>query len=188
MRIIGGEARGRKLFAPPGRVTRPVLDALKERVFAILGDRAREAVVLDLFCGPGSFGLEALSRGAASCTFVDQDRAALDALGRNLELLHFEPRARVRRGDAFRLGPALAADPAASLAFVDPPFPLIERAPHDVAALIDALAASMQPDARIVVRVPERFTWPIAPATPTADVRDHGRNRLELYAPATPSD
>ena len=70
MRIIAGEAKGRRIKAPRGRATRPMRDFVREAVFSMLADRARGAKVLDLFAGSGSLGLEALSRGAAEAVFV----------------------------------------------------------------------------------------------------------------------
>ena len=78
MRIIAGTHRGRRLVAPEGKTTRPMTDRVRENLFNILGPGAADgAVVLDLFCGCGALGIEALSRGAASCTFVDTDRDAV---------------------------------------------------------------------------------------------------------------
>jgi 16S rRNA (guanine966-N2)-methyltransferase len=84
MRIIAGAAKGRKLVAPGTKGTRPVTDRVREAVFSILGSWVEEATVLDLFAGSGSFGLEAMSRGAATATFVENGATALAALRRNI--------------------------------------------------------------------------------------------------------
>ncbi len=84
MRVIGGQWRGRRLNAPRGDAVRPTTDRVKEAVFSILGDRVEGAVVLDLCCGAGGLGIEALSRGAARAVFVDADRGALAAARANL--------------------------------------------------------------------------------------------------------
>ena len=80
MRVIAGTARGRPLVAPRGAATRPIADRVKETLFAILGARVVDASVLDLYAGSGAIGIEALSRGAIHCDFVEQDRRALVAL------------------------------------------------------------------------------------------------------------
>jgi 16S rRNA (guanine966-N2)-methyltransferase len=87
MRIIAGTWRGRQLVAPPGDATRPTADRTREALFSMLASRVGSFEglrVADLFAGTGALGLEALSRGAAHCTFVEQDRTALDALRRNV--------------------------------------------------------------------------------------------------------
>src|SRR4051794_20541590 len=84
MRIIAGTHRGRRLVAPPGRGTRPTSDRVREALFSILGRRVAGARVLDLFAGSGALGIEALSRGAAQATFVDDDPAAVRAIRANL--------------------------------------------------------------------------------------------------------
>jgi len=84
MRVIAGTQRGRRLMAPRSAAIRPTADRVREALFSILGDRVREARVLDLFAGTGAVGLEALSRGARHVTFVESGRAALGLLRANL--------------------------------------------------------------------------------------------------------
>ena len=85
MRIIAGEAKGRKLYAPGGEDTRPTADRVRESVFGILGPRVCGARVLDLFGGTGALALEALSRGAARATIVDMSVKAISCIRRNAE-------------------------------------------------------------------------------------------------------
>src|SRR5215217_1246585 len=87
MRVIAGRWRGRRLQAPAGAATRPTGDRVREALFSILGDRVVDARVLDLFAGSGALGIEALSRGAAEATFVDNAAPAIRAIGANLEAL-----------------------------------------------------------------------------------------------------
>jgi 16S rRNA (guanine(966)-N(2))-methyltransferase RsmD len=91
MRVIAGSAKGRRLETMPGRVVRPTADRVKESLFSMLVSRVAlvDAVVLDLFAGSGALGIEALSRGAASATFVEQDRPTARLLARNLERCGF---------------------------------------------------------------------------------------------------
>ena len=112
MRIIAGEWRGRKLTAPPGEVTRPTADRTRETLFNMLASRlgSFEGVnVVDLFAGSGALGLEALSRGAASCLFVEQDADAVKSIRKNIESLDARTRTTVQQASVMSLGPAKAA-------------------------------------------------------------------------------
>src|SRR6476646_875712 len=101
MRIVGGEHRGARIFAPKGTDTRPTSDRVREAAFDLIGP-VDDAAVLDLFAGSGAMGLEALSRGAASAVFVETDREAARAIDRNLEKLRLTG-ARVLQQDVLRV-------------------------------------------------------------------------------------
>jgi len=120
MRVIAGRWRGRPLTAPLGDATRPTADRTREALFSMLASRLGSfegLSVADLFAGSGALGIEALSRGAGSCLFVEQDRAALDALRANLSRL--EARGDVRAGSVLSLGPAPSP---LDLILMDPPY------------------------------------------------------------------
>ncbi len=122
MRIIAGDWRGRKLTAPAGDTTRPTADRTRETLFSMLVSRLGSfegLAVADLFAGSGALGLEALSRGAARCTFVEQDAAALKALKANVAALEAGTRADVRASSVLSLGPA--KEPL-DLLLLDPPY------------------------------------------------------------------
>lgn len=122
MRIIAGEWRGRKLAAPKGDSTRPTADRARETLFAMLTSRLgafEELRVADLFAGSGALGLEALSRGAEHCLFVEQDRAAVDVIRTNIAALGAGARARVETGSVMQLR---AADRPLDLILADPPY------------------------------------------------------------------
>lgn len=122
MRVVAGTARGRRLQAPPGRATRPTSDRVREATFnalASLGELGG-AEVLDLFAGSGALGIEALSRGAAQVTFVDDDPRAVEVVRANLATIGLEDSARVVLGDARSF---LAETPLpVDLALLDPPY------------------------------------------------------------------
>ena len=121
MRIIAGTWRGRPIVAPRGDATRPTADRTREALFSMLASRLGgfdELAVADLFAGSGALGLEALSRGAASCLFVEQDRTALDALRANIAKLGAAG-AEVRATSALALGPA---PKPLDLILMDPPY------------------------------------------------------------------
>jgi len=120
MRIIAGAWRGRPIAAPPGQVTRPTSDRAREALFSMLTSRLGSfdgLYVTDLFAGTGALGLESLSRGAATCTFVENDRIALEILRRNAAALGAGDRADIRPQDATRV----AGGPF-HLVFLDPPY------------------------------------------------------------------
>ena len=122
MRIIAGAWRGRPLLAPPGRATRPTSDRAREGLFSMLASRLGSfegLTVADLFAGSGALGLEALSRGAAHCLFVEKDRAAADALRANLEKLGASDRADIRVQPVEH---ALPPAPPVDLILADPPY------------------------------------------------------------------
>jgi len=125
MRIVGGQFRSRALSTPKGRSTRPMTDRVRENLFNLLGpDACTRAVVLDLFCGSGALGLEALSRRADACTFVDVGQAAVAAVARNCDRLGLTDRVRIERRDALRPGAWLVPPDGRgyTLIFVDPPY------------------------------------------------------------------
>ena len=101
IRVIAGSAKGRRLKMVPGDSTRPVMDRVKEALFSILGRQIVGAVVLDLFAGTGSVGIEALSRGADHVVFIDLDKMAIKTIHENLVLTKLDERATVRRTDGF---------------------------------------------------------------------------------------
>jgi len=122
MRIIAGEWRRRQLQAPPGDVTRPTADRTRETLFAMLASRLGsfdELTVADLFAGSGALGIEALSRGAATCLFAENDAAAIRALRANIANLRAQQRCDVRAGSVMQLGPAKAPY---DLLLLDPPY------------------------------------------------------------------
>jgi 16S rRNA (guanine966-N2)-methyltransferase len=146
MRVIAGTARGILLSAPRGRSTRPITDRVKETLFDILAPRIVGADVLDLYAGTGAIGIEALSRGARRCTFVERDRVAVVTLKANLERTGLAALARVVAGPVESF---LEADGASGhdLAILDPPYD--ERA---ILAPLQRLAEQMPEDGLVVVK------------------------------------
>ncbi|GAV23703.1 16S rRNA (guanine(966)-N(2))-methyltransferase RsmD [Carboxydothermus pertinax] len=120
MRIITGEARGRKLIAPKGLKTRPTSDRVKESLFNILGSKVFDTMVLDGFAGTGNLGLEALSRGAKFSYFIEPDREAFRCLCQNINNLGYKEKAKAIRGDIFKILPKLKVK--FDLIFLDPPY------------------------------------------------------------------
>jgi len=122
MRIVAGEWRGRSIVAPPGETTRPTADRTRETLFNMLASRLGSfegLSVADLFAGSGALGLEALSRGCASCLFVEEDKRAVDAIRTNIAKLDAGQRASVQQASVLRLGPAKVPH---DLILLDPPY------------------------------------------------------------------
>lgn len=121
MRVIAGTAKGRKLHAPQGMTTRPTPSRVREALFSIIAGHISQARVLDLFAGTGALGIEALSRGAASAVFVEQDRKVADLLRRNLQ--SFASVSRVVTAPAQKAVATLGSSEAPfDLIFLDPPY------------------------------------------------------------------
>jgi 16S rRNA (guanine966-N2)-methyltransferase len=121
MRIVGGEFGGRRLVVPKDTRVRPTSDRVREAWMSILGDQLAGARTLDLFAGSGSLGLEALSRGAESATFVELNPPSLRALEHNIAALSVEDVATVHRGDAMRFAGKLLPG-AFDVILADPPY------------------------------------------------------------------
>jgi 16S rRNA (guanine966-N2)-methyltransferase len=174
MRVIAGQWRGRPLVAPKGDATRPTADRTREALFSMLTSRLGSfegLAVADLFAGSGALGIEALSRGAASCLFVEQDGAALDALKGNLAKLG--TRGDVRAGSVMGLGPALAP---LDLIMMDPPY----GTGAGLVAL-DKLARLGWVSAATWISIETAKAEEIAPPGFTVDAtRVHGKARLTL--------
>ena len=140
MRIIAGLKRGMNLFSPETEVSRPILDRVKGSLFSVLYNYGlpQDKRVADLFCGVGSLGLEAISRGAVSVTFIEKDQRIIEVLKRNIEKTGFGKQSKVIRADVFKVGAAAGADEQTyDIIFVDPPYPLTKDA--GAGSLLDRL-------------------------------------------------
>ena len=172
MRVIAGEYRGRRIEAPNGTTTRPTSDFVRETAFNLIGP-VDGAVAMDLYAGSGALGIEALSRGAESCLFVDDWREACRTIGRNLEQLGL--RATVLCQDVER---ALANERGRyDLILADPPygFTAFDRlAPH--------LARLVADDGLVVVQT-AAATEPELEALTVRTSRRYGSARLTLFRP-----
>ena len=167
MRVVAGVHKGRRLQAPPG--ARPTADRVKEALFSILGTEVQGARVLDLFAGSGALGIEALSRGAASATFVDRDVRAVAAVQANLPgavAVRAEAAAYLRRS-------AEQYD----LVLLDPPY---ELAPRIGPELSPAVAAALAPDGLVVSESDRRAPLTLEDLTLT-DERRYGDTLIRLH-------
>lgn len=179
VRIVAGTARGRRIEAPEGRTTRPTLDRVRQAIFNALDARelVRDAVVLDLFGGSGALAFEALSRGAASATVVEQDRAAIQFVNTNAAALGFSSLVKVVRSDVTRWlegGGAQALRP--TLVLADPPYDW-----NQWPALLAALPRSV---ACVVVET--GFAFAEQPGWEVLRAQRYGGTVVTMLAPAFP--
>ena len=179
MRIIAGALRGRRLVAPAGAATRPTADRVRQALFDMLAhapwaeNALAEALVLDVFAGSGALGLEALSRGAASAVFIDNDRAALAALDTNIAACRMAARARVLAADATRPPPGTPR----TLIFIDPPYGQTLLAP--TLAALDG-AGWLAHDSVIAAELGRADPLPPIFGPPLVE-RRHGAARLAIW-------
>lgn len=162
MRILAGEFKGRKLLSPRAAgATRPITSSVKKSLFGMLGQSLEQATVVDLFCGTGTLGLEAISRGASRCSFAERDRIAVERLRRNIETVGVSGRSVIWRGDCFGglAGRLSRIGEAVDIAFVDPPYAMARRWADDgddwrraVECIFVPLADHLSEDGTVVVR------------------------------------
>lgn len=170
MRVVAGELGGRRIVAPRSGV-RPSTDRLREALFSILGEVAG-ARVLDLFCGTGALGIEAVSRGAATATFVDLD---INPARRNVEELGIADRCGLHRSDAMRF---LGGDGGSyDLILCDPPYRLARRLGPKLDRL---LAPRLAEGGRVIVEADA--TEPLELSLPIVDERRYGSTLLRIHA------
>jgi 16S rRNA (guanine966-N2)-methyltransferase len=176
VRIIAGSKKGARIFAPKGHDTRPTSDRAREAAFNLIGP-VDDASVLDLFAGSGAMGLEALSRGAATAVFVENDREACRAIDRNLEKLRLTG-ARVIQQDALR---ALASEAATGhrydLVLVDPPYEMFSSLENGLSAYLPAVLAD---DGLVVVETGAKDEPDLPPLTKRTS-RRYGSARITLF-------
>lgn len=192
MRIIAGEFRSRRLHTPKdASTTRPMPDYVRESLFGILRGNCEGAIVLDAFAGTGSVGLEAISRGAQRCVFIERERTIAQILRRNIEDLGVEDRCEVVEGDALGLAAVARCPNPVDLVFLDPPYPLVQseagwrRVKDQTSRFIERLS----PDGFAVVRTPWPFFHADDESPPPGsrlharrDARRQARERLRIEA------
>lgn len=183
MRIVAGTLGGRVLRAPHGAATRPTTEKVRQALFNILGPPPEDTHVLDLFAGSGALGLEALSRGAASVTFVERARPALAALRGNIDALGVAAQTTIVAVDVARFLAAPGPGPGWRWVFLDPPYAA------DV--VTDSLAAlpraRLTDDAVVVVEHAHRAPPPDrAGFLLRTDLRRYGDTELSLYRVSPP--
>lgn len=176
MRVIAGTRGGRKLVAPDTSSTRPVADRVKESLFSSIAAEIPGAVVADLFAGAGSFGIEALSRGAAEAVFVENGRKALAALRDNLESLDLD--GGVIALDVAKWDPDRDFD----IVFCDPPWPMGQ---DDLEETLERIAPAVVEEGLVVVTRRSSDPVPTPGAYRIDDERTIGGTRIIRYRKET---
>ncbi len=179
MRIIAGSAGGRRLVAPDTNATRPATDRVREAVFSSIGNSVVGASVADLYAGSGSFGLEALSRGAADAVFVENGRHALKALRENIASLDIGGVVEPKSVNRF----LETSDGSFDLVFIDPPWPLSSE---DLARDFSLLDQILNVNGQVVASRRHTDSLPIQPKNwrVAADKR-YGDTRILRYEKET---
>lgn len=149
-RIIAGKARGMRLSAVPGDITRPITDRVKEALFNIIGADIHDSTLLDLFGGTGSVGIEALSRGAQFVRFIDLNRAAISTIQKNLNFTHLEKSAEVIQSDAFTY---LKQKPDRQFDYIYIAPPQYKELWEQALKVLDQNPGWLSPDAWILVQI-----------------------------------
>jgi len=195
MRIIAGIHRGRRILGPKdAETTRPITDRVKQSLFDRLASHGliEDAFVLDLFCGTGSLGLEALSRGASHCIFVDSDRDAIKRLEQNIAILELTSLANVRQMDVLTglwLN-QLPANRKVTLVFFDPPYQMLEKdggfAP--LARVMEKLLPCMEKDGALCLRSSKQGHVQTVPGWIGPGSHPHGTMMIHYYQPDASED
>jgi 16S rRNA (guanine(966)-N(2))-methyltransferase RsmD len=177
LRVIGGELGGRRLKGPPRSGVRPTTDRVREALFEILGDDIEGARVLDLYSGTGALGIEALSRGAATCDFVEADTKACEVIRENLLLTALVDRTKVLPMQVARALPRLEGP--YNLVVADPPYEY-DRAESELADVV--VRGLIAEDGTLVVEHSQRHVWPAdIGGLPQLTSRRYGDTRITLY-------
>jgi 16S rRNA (guanine966-N2)-methyltransferase len=176
VRIVSGSRKGHRIAAPKGVVTRPTGDRVREAVFSLIGP-VEGAAVLDLFAGSGAMGLEALSRGAASCVFVERDREAVRVIQANLEKLRLTGAVVANRAVASVLREERDRGRRYDLVLVDPPY---EEWEVHAPVLAELVPAVLDTDGLVVVETTER----VEPELPLdlVTTRRYGSARITVFS------
>jgi 16S rRNA (guanine966-N2)-methyltransferase len=181
IRIVAGSLRGRKLSCTVNPNLRPTPQMVREALFSILGNAVPDRPFLDVFAGTGVVGLEALSRGASSITFVERDFRLIDELERHLRAFGVGGQAAIARADVYKWGERWQAPPEPVTLFLSPPFADFERRLDDLLRLVAQLQAKVAAGSVLVLQaeagavlddLPDRLAW---------DVRRYGRNTLLIW-------
>jgi 16S rRNA (guanine966-N2)-methyltransferase len=176
VRIIGGTHRGRRIVAPRGDDTRPTGDRVREALFNLVGP-VDDASVIDLYAGSGALGLEALSRGARRCVFVENDAEACRVIKRNLETLGLTGALVLQRDAVSVLRGERTAGHSYELVLLDPPYGRWETLEPELGTLLPAVVA----ESGLVVVETDARTEPALPLD-LVTTRRYGSARLTVFA------
>lgn len=188
VRVIAGSAKGIHLSSVRGSATRPIPDRIKGSLFNILAAVIPDSRVIDMYAGTGAIGIEALSRGAKSCVFIENDRSAFQIITKNLELTRLQTKAQVLPYDVFEILPYLEKHHVeADVIFASPPYPLLEKNLYRDSLLAEFSSFCTRriviPDGLIMLQH-RKTDFPMAPnalAIELFDTRTYGDTQISFF-------
>ncbi len=189
MRVIAGSAGG-LILQPPGKETRPTMDRVRSAIFSSLGERVTAARVLDLFAGSGALGIEALSRGAASATFVEHHAPTAGVIRRNLQTTKLE--GSVQQMDSFHYLAHYTVAGSLDLVLADPPYAKRRRGenisenPAEKLLSHPNLHAGLGAEGLLVLECERRQSLPSLPRWEILSDRNYGESRILILRSASP--
>lgn len=181
IRIVAGSLKGRRLTCTVAPTLRPTPQAVREALFSILGNAVPERPFVDAFAGTGVVGLEALSRGASMCTFVERDFRLIDDLDRHLKEFGVTDQTRVLRTDVYRWAERWQPPAEAVNVYLSPPFPDLQNKAEEMTALLTGLQERLHPDSVLVLQAEEGDLLNRLPDGGNWDERKYGRNILLFW-------
>jgi 16S rRNA (guanine(966)-N(2))-methyltransferase RsmD len=184
LRIVAGRLRGRKLMVAVHPGLRPTPQMVREALFSILGNAVPEQPFVDVFAGSGVVGLEALSRGASSATFVERDHKLADAIERSAQSFGVADAARILRQDVYRWAERWLPPPEPVNVFLSPPFADLEERAADFHSLVSILQGKLPAGSVLTLQVEITFDAKTLPDAERWELRQYGRNVLLIWDPA----
>jgi 16S rRNA (guanine(966)-N(2))-methyltransferase RsmD len=181
IRIVAGSLRGRKLTCTVNAKLRPTPQMVREALFSILGNAVPDRPFLDVFAGTGVVGLEAISRGARSATFVERDFRAVEGIEHHLEAFGVEEFATVVRADVYRWIEHYEALAEPVTVFISPPFADLQRRPDDLLQLLTQLQQKVSAGSVLVLQSETNLTPEPLPLGEQWERRRYGRNELLIW-------
>ena len=186
IRIVAGSLRGRKLTCTVNANLRPTPQRVREALFSILGNAVPDRPFFDVFAGTGVVGLEALSRGASSVTFVERDFRLIGDLERHIEAFGVADKARIVRSDVYRWIERWQAPDEPVIVFLSPPFADLERRLDELLGAITQLQQKVPTGSVIILQSESKATLDELPARAAWDERRYGRNVLLIWVKEAP--
>jgi 16S rRNA (guanine(966)-N(2))-methyltransferase RsmD len=183
MRVIAGDYKGRRLISPEGRDVRPTIDRVKEAIFSIVNDYVEDAVVLDLFSGSGNLGIEALSRGASFCYFVDLAKKSVELTHKNIEIVGAEGKSKVLLSDYRRAAAALAGHgKKIDLVLIDAPYNLCEY--DEVLSVFREEGSGLLAEGAVIVLERDRHHggYPLPEGLELLKSRKYGQTEIDIIS------
>ncbi len=186
IRIVAGSLRGRKLSCTVNPTLRPTPQRVREALFSILGNAVPERPFFDVFAGTGVVGIEALSRGASSVTFVERDFRLIGELERHIAAFGVTRQTMIARIDVYRWSERWQPPSEPVTVFLSPPFADFERRLDDMLKLVAQLQEKVQPGSVIVLQSESGAALEELPARLDWDERRYGRNHLLIWVKEAP--